>query len=571
VTEVDSGSQGSSADRRFPDLRRKLVDPRQSKLPDLGVARYRGTTHSGPIRRFRGKETLVGLLLGLAISWLVSNTNGIPGSSTVDVGSSETEIVPGAASVATSIGPPIAVTPATFWSLDLQTNNSSGIWSDGAVRSFLNATPFTWFRYGELTEECNISANVMYGPNGTPVGPCAYDLTALKSWCRSVSFACHLVLPLPAENNNPAEDAFIANWIVHTVGIRPQYWSIGNEPMLWRHYGIPWANWSVRDHSRPTPLAYARQLNATIQAVRAVDPGARFMGLEAASPNDLPWFTEVARLDRAGIAAIGYHSYPFTTSKNESLQQFLAPLQSPSNISTTYPLVQADVGSACPRCGSIPVFLHEFNAGPGNGASPFGGSYANAVFLAGSVVQALRANVTQFTVFNLQSDSSQFGYSLLNRTDAIAPTGRLFSEVLNHLVRGGVYSPVPAPSLGNVWSVLTRDATRGSLLIVNANLTGPVTIPTTSYLRVGSRVHEIAWNSSTPGPTNSTGSVSANYTIPAMGILLLSFSASALHAPAHGSVSPIRSSAGAGLSSAPVAASRRAGSRWVSAPPRTVG
>ena len=68
------------------------------------------------------------------------------------------------------------------------------------------------------------------------------------------------------------------------------------------------------------------------------------------------------------------------------------------------------------------------------------------VFLAASVVQALETNVTQFTVFNLQTNGSSFGYSLMNQTDAVAPTGLLFSAVLSHLVRGWVYPLRPVRS-----------------------------------------------------------------------------------------------------------------------------
>jgi hypothetical protein len=187
-----------------------------------------------------------------------------------------------------SAGPLVAVTPRTFWSLDLQTNSSSGVWTDSSVRSFLNQTPFTWFRYGEGTEECNITANIMYAPNGSSMGTCQYNLTAFKLWCVSVTPRSHPVLPLPGENNNSAEDAFIADWIVHTLGFQPDYWSIGNEPQYWKHYGIPWQNWSVLDNSRATPVAYAIQLKAAISAVTALNPGPKFMGLDSARSCDHP-------------------------------------------------------------------------------------------------------------------------------------------------------------------------------------------------------------------------------------------------------------------------------------------
>ncbi|MCI4331249.1 MAG: hypothetical protein L3K19_05320 [Thermoplasmata archaeon] len=425
----------------------------------------------------------------------------------------------------------MAQTPGTFWSLDLQTNTSSGVWSDPAIRGFLNETPFSWFRYGEWTEECNITANVMYGSNGSSVGPCSYNLPAFKSWCLSVTTRCHVVLPLPAENDNPVEDAYIASWIVHTVGIRPQFWSIGNEPMLWKHYGIPWANWSSHDRSRPTPREYAQQLRTTIHDVLAVDPGARFMGLEAACACDRPWLTEVARVDGGRIAAIGYHSYPFGAAVNESLPQFFSPLQSHLNISSTYSDVRNTVNGACTGCSRLPIFLHEYNAGPGNRPSGWGGSYANALFLAASVTQALLANVTQLTIFNLQSNSSQFGYSMINATDSVGPTGLVFSKVLSQLVRGDVYDPRLNSSVPGVFSVLTQHAGRTTMLVVNTNLTSPFVLQTGALLRPGSNATAISWNSTLPAPVTGSSAILGNYTVPPEGLLLLNVSSHAVRGP----------------------------------------
>lgn len=470
-----------------------------------------------------GCWALVGivLLLGGTSGW-AGSAEGAPVPGRLSVVGQSPSIVP-------TLGSAVAYTPSTFWSLDLQTNSSNAIATDPAVRSYLNSTPFSWFRYGEWTEQCNITANVQYGDNGVISGPCAYNLSALRSWCGSVAARCHLVLPLPAENNNSEEDAFIANWIVHVVGIQPQYWSVGNEPSLWKHFGIPWTRWSPSDHSRPTPLAYAVELRSTMRAVRQVDPGARFMGLEAASPANAAWFATVAQLDVGRIAAIGYHSYPVGSPTNETLAQFLSPLRSSSNVTSTYATVRSDLASGCTGCAAIPVFLHEFNAGPGNGASPFGGSYANAVFLGASVVQALEANVTQFTVFNLQSNTTAFGYGLLNRTDAVAPTGTLFSSLLSHLVRGSVH-PVSS-GVGSAWGVLTENSLRASLLIVNANLTSSVSIPASSFARSGTVGTLLDWNASLANPRSVWGRLPANLTVPPEGMVLAEMPAASVASP----------------------------------------
>jgi hypothetical protein len=202
------------------------------------------------------------------------------------------------------------------------------------------------------------------------------------------------------------------------------------------------------------------------------------MGLESGCSCDHAWLRAVARIDGARIAALGYHSYPYGGSLNESLQRFLDPLVSTKNITSTYADVRATIAGLCARCPQLPIFLHEYNAGPGSGHTNFSGTYANALFLAASTVQALRANVSQFTIFNLQSNLSTYGYAMMNLTDNVGPTGLLFSKVLNHLVRGSVFGTHLNTTVPSVWSVLTENGARGSLLVVNANLTQSIRLPT---------------------------------------------------------------------------------------------
>ncbi|HEV2316815.1 MAG TPA: hypothetical protein VGV89_04490 [Thermoplasmata archaeon] len=483
-------------------------------------------------RSSRTRAALLAMALAAALA--------LPGVGAIDPGLSGSSphspirISTGAPTAALNQGPLVAVTPPTFWSLDLQTNNSSGVWSDATVRAFLNATPFTWVRYGELTEECNISADRLYASNGTVVpGGCLYNLTAFKDWCWSRTPHCHAVLPLPGENNNSAEDASIARWIVQTIGFQPDYWSVGNEPSGWKHYGIPWTQWSPQDNSTPTPLAYAFDLKAAITAVRGVDPSAKFMGIEAACACQKPaWFQDIVRVDGARISALGYHSYPWGGSYNETLDQFYGALSSVNNISTTYAHMRAEITGRCARCSTLPIYLHEYNAGPGNGHTNFSGGYANAVFLAASVTQALRANVTQFTVFNLQSNLSAFGYAMINRTDVVGPTGILFSNVLDHLVRGSVYATGFSPGFPGLWSVLTVGPGSGTLLVINTNLTQTLTFSPSGVFSASKHVSSIAWHPGARFPAVTNATLQPSYSVGPQGILLLSVPARAVHGPA---------------------------------------
>ncbi|HEV8050559.1 MAG TPA: hypothetical protein VGP88_08195 [Thermoplasmata archaeon] len=428
------------------------------------------------------------------------------------------------------LGSRLAVTPSTFWSLDLQTNNSTGVSTDPAVVSFLNSTSFTWFRYGQDTEACNVTINILYGANGSPSGPCNYNLTAFGSWCLNQRPHCHSILFLPGEANSSAETAYTAAWVVRTLGFQPDYFNLGNEPSLWKHYGIPWAKWNASDHSTPTPLAYALDLHAAILAVRAVDPAARFVGIEADCACGPSWFQEVVHIDGPLIAAIAYHSYPSYGHVNETLATMLAPLFSPLNLTTTYPLVRSFIVGHCHRCATLPIFLNEYNAGPGWAASSWNGTYGNALFLGASYVQALRANVTQFTVFNLQSNKSTYGYSMLNDTNTVGPTGELFSVLLRHLVRGTVFGTVFNTSTGGVLSVLTENAARATLLIVNTNLTRSTNVSVGSVFTTGAVDGLGEWSPGSPSPTWLSKRALDSYTIPPEGLLLLAAPRNSTHA-----------------------------------------
>jgi hypothetical protein len=435
---------------------------------------------------------------------------------------------PGAASrsilgnVTVGAGAPLATTPSTFWSIDAQTKCASCIDSNASVKAFLNATPFTWFRYGEGTDECNASIDTQYSSGGAASTGCAFNVTALKSWCASRSSACHAILTLPGENNNSAEDAAIAKWIVSTAGFQPDYWSIGNEPTGWTHYGIPWTQWKSSDSAVATPLAYAFDVKAAITAVLAVDPTARFIGLEAACSCNTAWFQDVAQIDGDRLSAIAYHSYPSSGSSTPTPAEFYQPLASSSNLTASYASVRADVTGLCTNCSSLPIFVNEYNAGPGAGASDLGGTYENAVFLAASVAQALRANVSQLTLFNLQTDStSSYGFSMMNGNGNVGPTGDLFSQLLSHVAVGVVLPGGVAGTIPGLWSSITQSTTEESLLAVNTNLTDSLQLSTNGSPFAGASGVAYQWSSSQAAPNSTSGSIAGSYTVPSQGILLL--------------------------------------------------
>ncbi|MCI4321414.1 MAG: PKD domain-containing protein [Thermoplasmata archaeon] len=419
-------------------------------------------------------------------------------------------------------GPVVARTPGTFWSVDAQTSCATCISTSSAVTSYLASSPFTWVRYGQQTDACNISADRSYSANGVASPGCGFDLTALKTWCDSTTPHCHAILSLPGENNNSREDAAIAQWIVHAVGFQPDYWSIGNEPTGWNHYGIAWTHWRSTDHSRASPLAYALDVKGAIAAVSAVDPGAKFIGIEAACSCNTAWFQDVAKVDGPNLAAVAVHNYPSSGASQEKLAQFYGPLAGPDNITNSVAAVRTAIAGECSGCGKLPVFVNEYNAGPGWAPSNFAGTYANAVFLAASVSQALTANVSQLTMFNLESSSTtRLGYALLGYHGAPGPSGTLFSGILRHLAKGTVVASHVATTVPEVWAVATFNATTESILIVNANLTRSVAVSVGLGVLASATATVVHWNSSLAAPVSGLAKLATGYTVPAQGILLV--------------------------------------------------
>jgi hypothetical protein len=462
------------------------------------------------------------LLLSLVgVGAVVSATTVTLKLGTVSTIGADSGVAAGATAGTLLAGKSVGSVPPDFWSLAAQTTTSTGIASNPLIGKFVNSSPFIWLRYGQGGDQCNITTNQLHGDNGLVSGGCAFNIASLKQWCSSRP-SCHTVLDLPGENNNSAEDAAIAKWIVHTVGFQPDYWSIGNEPMLWKHYGLPWTSWATTDHRAPTSLAYAYDVKAAIAAVKKVDTGARFIGIEADCECSPTWFKDVVHVNGPNLAAIAYHTYPSTALKTtETLTEFYAPLSSTTNITTSYATVRADIRGQCPSCATLPIFVGEYNGGPGWAASNWGGTYANAVFLAASTIQALEAGVPMFTIFNLQTYGSGYGFSMVNGSSTVGPTGLLYSTLLSHLVGGTIHTVPIKTSLAHVWAVLEVNGLHESLLVVNADLTHNLSLSVGGVL--GARLHDTSylWQPGKGRPATATGLLGATVQVPSQGILLL--------------------------------------------------
>ena len=413
-------------------------------------------------------------------------------------------------------GPKIAVVPSTFWGLSTQTSQRDALATNPSLDAYLNATPFAWFRYGEGADACNASTDQAYDANGNVTGACAIDLTSFRAWCEARQPPCHAIVQLPGENNNSAEDAAIARHIVSTVGFQPDYWTIGNEPLAWTHYGEPWTSWRSTDNSTPTPIAYATDVRSAIASVRAVDPAAKFVGVEAADAGQASLLQAVVEVNGPNLGAIAYHSYPSTGATPQTLAEFFAPLYGSGNLTDSYPAARIHIVGACPSCATLPIFVNEYNAGPPTG-SPYVTSYADAVFLAASLTQALRANVSQLTIFTLQGN--QFG--LLDSNGAMHPSGALFGGLLDHLAVGPVFADGLAPAAYGLFEVRTTNSTSESLLLVNANTSTAFSVNLSSVLAPSGPVDLWQSTSAQAGGVRTSPTGLATIIVPPLGVALI--------------------------------------------------
>ncbi|MCI4364928.1 MAG: hypothetical protein L3K10_02545, partial [Thermoplasmata archaeon] len=185
--------------------------------------------------------------------------------------------------------------PAAFWGINVAaqshfTNNSG---------TLVDATPVNYVRFpgGVLGEQFNYTSGVITNYDGSHTG----TSTTISQFINSCnSFGCHAILQLPAETNEPWTAAYYAGYVVHTLNFQPAYWEIGNSVPGWTEYTIPWSHWGSQVGATISANLFANETKVIIKAVKAVDPGAKFLALGAGmGPKDYAkaWISALASVD----------------------------------------------------------------------------------------------------------------------------------------------------------------------------------------------------------------------------------------------------------------------------------
>jgi hypothetical protein len=410
---------------------------------------------------------------------------------------------------------------STFWAVNAQ----SPAIEDPTLAALVNDTPLTVFRFGPNGEATNQSAGLTYSPNGTPSVVIGENDPEFVTWCEWIR--CRAIMMVPAEIDNVSVAVATVRYVEQTLGFHPEYWSIGNEPETWTHFGIPWAAWTYSDDSRPTPMQYADEVQRYVTALRAFDSTIRIIGIQAstAQPSELAWLTDVVAVNGPNLTAIAYHAYPGGEgTPSGSLGDFFASLNQPTGFPLNYPGAVAAVRSACPSC-DLPVLVDEYNAAAPN--STFGrflNSYAEVPYIGAGIVEALRENVTQVAFFDLQASVTTSEYGMLGPALDVRPVFKLYSVFFENMPIGRVVNTSLLGAPSGVYSVMSQNATATSLLVVDTNLaTGLRLNLTASGLPTSG-----TWISSVWGPTQTdpqshsmAPDPSGSWYVPAEGIFLL--------------------------------------------------
>lgn len=387
-----------------------------------------------------------------------------------------------------------AITPG-FWGVDVLATAPYNV-SD-ALR--LSATPATTLRYpgGSLGERYNYSSNLIYFSSGKSV-PANTSISDFISVCDAIH--CRAILQLPSEINNTTTVSYLVRYVVDTLGFQPAYWEIGDSPSGWTHLGIPWTEWNNSQATNITPLPFAHLVNSYIQAVSAVDPGAKFLALGTGLfPPQFAkaWVTSLAEIDGPLLSGITLHNYADNYSAPPvTLRSFYNGLFGNTSLRQQVTHVRADILAACPTCTNLSVFVDEANAAQIAPFEPYLSTFNGSLFIAADAIQGLRLHLVNLDWFCFDCN-----YSGAWETSPATVQSQyyLFADIFEHLENETL--PTNVTGARHIYALSTVNSSGTALLVVNTNITGPVKLNLSEAgFCSGVRINESYWSRLTPLP-----------------------------------------------------------------------
>ena len=424
---------------------------------------------------------------------------------------------------------------SSFWGADVRIFSPA----NSTLANGFNVTGLTFVRWpgGAVADAFNMTANRIYHNHGVYATP-PTGISQFAHWCTTVG--CRAIVQLPAEINSPSTGAYYVNYIETTIGFHPAYYEIGNEPGLWRHFNIDWANWNTTQKSKVTPDGYAHVVQAYVAAIHKVAPRVRIIGLPGFGQggyNEPTWIQASVAVNGPNLSAVAIHVYPtgHGPASSPTLGQFYQTLNGHGTLTYRVPRDQAAIAAGCPTCTNIKLLVTELGAGNGGGAfAPFMKTYDDVPYIGTELFQGIELNVSNIDLFSLQG---RYAGSLLNASYHLTPVGTLYQTFFTQLGRD-VYPVGNLSFIPGVQILVVGGAQVGTLtlMIISTNTT---TAQRVSLLGTGFPIGpgEVrSWNASATSPAvvSYAKSIPLHYVVPPQGVLLVKTTAAlplALGAP----------------------------------------
>ena len=420
-------------------------------------------------------------------------------------------------------GAPLLHADPLFWGANVGLN----VPASTLLATTFAATPVELVRWpgGAAGDELNYTTGILTNGTGA-VSTATMSLPSFVAWCRSI--ACHALLELPAEIDDPATAAYYVAYTEKTLGFDPALWEVGNEPAIWTHFGIPWSQWNATQNVNATPVVYAHELHTYLSAIHRVDPAAQVLGLPGVGTGGFgepTWIAATIAVNGPNISGIGIHAYPAgaTTLGNPTTSSFFSNVSGAHSLGARLSLDRATIAASDPTNPSLPIAITELGSGnnPG-GASPFLQGYDQVVFIASELLTALDLNASQADLTQVQTPQAG---QWLDANGSFHPLYTLYREWLPEL--GPTVVPtVATPAVGDLFSTLTTNGSSGpsTLIIDNADPTVPAVMDLSALGFSGTRALDVwTWNSTAPVPLHTTRAVGSSmaWTVPPLGLLML--------------------------------------------------
>jgi len=448
----------------------------------------------------------------------------------------------GTSTIALAGGSPLALPTETVTVRNQTTGNLSSFWGAGVnpgyslanLSSETKGTPVNWVVWpaGDVADSFDMTNGTVW-TDGVP----SADLTNESQFVAACeAIACHAILTVPGENDNPWFAAYEVAYTEQVLHFHPAYWEVGNEPSRWLHFGKNWQQWNYTDFSNATPSTYAHEVHAYIAAMKAVDPSIRIIGLPGVGHGfrpDWPWLDPTIQLNGPNLSAVAIHVYPAGNGPpTASVPQFFATLTNPAtNVVTRIVEDQKAVAAeetniSCTTC-SIQFLVDEFGAGTRlSNWQPYMHSYAEIPYIAAELLMMSETNVSNADLFELRSG---YNGSLFNGVGLPFPLDSLYDQILPH------YDPIPltttvAGTQKGVFAGASESAGSNSLtlLAVNANTTQGVQVNVAGNVFPRGGTYEV-WreSNSTQFPNGSVSQsfgfqLTPSWVVPPLGVILVS-------------------------------------------------